>query len=163
MRTTASGAMRTAAILATLSAAATGLACNGESQHPKEAATHDARTAVALPAEAQQAVLREMRDLLAALGGVADAAARGDTAALIAAVAPAGSAAAADPELESMLPAAWIEIAERTHAGFDSLALAARRTPRGPALRDTVLVRVAHLVAQCNACHETYRVTVRPE
>ncbi|MBW7932736.1 MAG: hypothetical protein H3C62_03820 [Gemmatimonadaceae bacterium] len=139
------------------------VACNKPAAPPSDSNAHDSRTAVALPADGQQAVLLEMRHMLGALGGAASAAAREDTTALFAAIAPAGSAAAADPALEALLPTAWKEIAERTHSGFDSLAMAVRRTPRGAALRDTVLVRVAQLTAQCNACHETFRVTVKPE
>ena len=124
-------------------------------------ASIDPRTAVVLPADGQQAVLREMRQMLGALGGAMAAAATGDTAALLAAVAPAGSAAAADPALEALLPTGWKELAERTHGGFDSLAAAVRRTHGGQPLVDTVLVRLAELSGSCTACHETFRVTVR--
>ena len=129
---------------------------------PKAAQTSlDPRTPVILPAEAQQAVLREMRQLLGALAGGLAAAARGDTPALIAALAPAGSAAAADPALEELLPPGWKELAERTHSEFDSLTAAVRRTHGPQALKDTVLVRLARLSGGCTSCHETYRVTVR--
>lgn len=121
----------------------------------------DPRTAVALPAEVQQAVLSEMRQMLAAIGGALSAAAREDTAAVLAALAPAGSAAAADPAIEAMLPTEWKELAERTHFGFDSLMTAARRAATGQALKDTVMVGIARVSASCIACHETYRVTVR--
>lgn len=139
------------------------LACKGGPREPPAAAgtSIDQRTAVVLPAEDQQAVLREMRQMLEAVGGVMAAAAKGDTAALLAAVAPAGSAAAADPAIEARLPAAWKELAERTHSGFDSLAAAVRRTRGSPALRDTVLVRLAGLSGSCAACHEMFRVIVR--
>jgi|WetSurMetagenome_2_1015567.scaffolds.fasta_scaffold08440_9 cytochrome c556 len=124
-------------------------------------ASIDPRTAVVLPADGQQAVLREMRQMLGALGGAMAGATTGDTAALLAAVAPAGSAAAADPALEALLPTGWKELAERTHAGFDSLASAVRRTRGRQPLQDTVLVRLAELTESCTACHETFRVTVR--
>lgn len=140
------------------------LGCRGGPREPPAAqagASIDPRTAVALPANGQQAVLREMRQMLGAVGGAMGAAARGDTAALLAAVAPAGSAAAADPALEALLPTAWKGLAERTHGGFDSLAAAVRRTHGGRALEDTVLVRLAQLSGSCTACHETFRVTVR--
>jgi cytochrome c556 len=116
-----------------------------------------------LPAEGQQAVLREMRQMLGAIGGVLAAAARGDTAALVAAVAPAGSAAAADPALDSVLPTAWKELAQRTHLGFDSLAATVRRTHDRRALQDAVMMRVAQLIPSCTACHETYRITLIDE
>ena len=137
--------------------------CQGTQKEPPPAvvaASIDPRTVVALPAEGQQAVLREMRQMLGAVGGAMAAAAKEDTTALLRALAPAGSAAAADPALESLLPAGWKELAERTHGGFDELAAAARRTP-GPGLKDTVLVRLARLSESCAACHETFRVAVR--
>lgn len=121
----------------------------------------DPRTAVVLPFEGQQAVLREMRQMLGAMGGAMAAAVRGDTAALLAALAPAGSAAAADPAIEALLPEAWKELAERTHGGFDSLAAALRATRGPPALKDSVLVGLARLSGSCTSCHETFRVTVR--
>lgn len=148
-------------VLAALFAA---LGCKAERQEPAVAvagASIDTRTAVVLPADGQQAVLREMRQMLGAMGGAMAAAVNGDTTALLAALAPAGSAAAADPAIEALLPAAWKELAERTHGGFDSLTTAVRQTRGKPALKDTVLVRLAQISAACTACHEAFRVTVR--
>jgi cytochrome c556 len=102
-----------------------------------------------------------MRQMLGAIGGALSGAARQDTSAVLAALAPAGSAAAADPALEAMLPATWKELAERTHGGFDSLAAAVRRTRTGPALKDTVLAGVARITGSCTACHETFRMSIR--
>lgn len=124
-------------------------------------AANDARTAVALPADGQQAVLHEMRQMLGAMGGAMTAAAQGDTTALLAAIAPAGTAAAADPALEALLPQQWKELAEKTHGAFDSLAVAVRQARGTQALKDTVLVRLSRVSGSCTSCHETYRVTVR--
>src|SRR5512141_1610755 len=89
--------------------------CKGESRESAAiVASGDQRTAVPLPAEAQQAVLLEMRQMLGAMGGAMLAASKGDTAALLSALKPAGSAAAADPAIEALLPTAWKELAERT-------------------------------------------------
>ena len=129
--------------------------------HATMPATTDRRTAVPLPADGQQAVLHEMRQMLGSIGGALSAAAREDTSAVLAALTPAGSAAAADPAIEALLPATWKELAERTHGGFDSLMAAVRRTRTGAALKDTVMVGVARISASCTSCHETYRVTVR--
>jgi cytochrome c556 len=147
----------------TLAALLASIACQSRTGEPPAAgaqASIDKRTPVALPPEDQQAVLREMRLMLGAMGGAMAGAARNDTVALLAALLPAGSAAAADPALEASLPPAWRDLAERTHGGFDSLAAVVRRL-RGAALRDTVLVRLAELSASCTACHETFRVTLR--
>ena len=140
------------------------LACDSTPKGGENAvspATNDRRTPVALPADGQQAGLREMRQMLDAVGGALSAAAREDTGAVIAALAPAGSAAAADPALEASLPATWKELAERTHGGFDSLTAAVRRARTGPALKDTVLVGLARISGSCTACHEAFRVAVR--
>lgn len=139
------------------------LACNDTPKAAEHAgsSTSDPRTAVALPADAQQAVLREMRQMLSAVGGALSAAAREDTAGVIAALAPAGSAAAADPALEALLPPTWKTLAERTHGGFDSLSAAVRRARTGSALKDTVLVGVARINGSCTSCHEAFRITVR--
>lgn len=102
-----------------------------------------------------------MRQMLAAIGGALSAAARGDTDAVLAALAPAGSAAAADPAIEALLPATWKELAERTHGGFDSLTAAVRRSRTGPGLKDTVLVGIARVSGSCTACHEAFRITVQ--
>lgn len=146
-----------------LAALLASIACRprtGESPAAGAQASIDHRTPVALPPEGQQAVLREMRLMLEAMGGTMAGAVRDDTVALLAALLPAGSAAAADPALEASLPPAWRDLAERTHGGFDSLAAVVRRL-RGEPLRDTVLVRLAQLSANCTACHETFRITLR--
>jgi hypothetical protein len=98
--------------------------------------TKDSRTPVALPADGQQAVLREMRQMLGAVGGALSA-------------------------VEALLPATWKELAERTHGGFDSLTAAVRRARTGLALKDTVLVGIARISGSCTACHETFRITLR--
>ena len=142
----------------------TSLACDSSSKTAENAGppiTEDPRTPVVLPADAQQAVLREMRQMLAAIGGAMSAAAREDTGAVLAALAPAGSAAAADPAIEALLPATWKELAERTHGGFDSLTASVRRARTGSMLKDTVLVGIARVSGSCTACHETFRITVR--
>lgn len=147
-----------------LTALLASLACDSTPKAAENAApptTKDPRTPVALPAEGQQAVLREMRQMLAAIGGALSAAAREDTGAVLAALAPAGSAAAADPAIEALLPATWKELAERTHGGFDSLTTAVRGARTGPGLKDTVLAGIARVSGSCTACHETFRITVR--
>ncbi len=140
------------------------VACDSSPKHEDQAVppvTTDSRTPVPLPADAQQAVLREMRQMLGAMGGAMSAAAREDQAAVIAALVPAGSAAAADPAIEELLPPAWKELAERTHGGFDSLSVAVRAAGNGQALKDTVLTGIARISASCSSCHETFRVTIR--
>lgn len=151
--------MRRAVVLLAV-AVFSGVACRSEKPAGGDT-TADPRTPVALPADGQQAVLKEMRQMLGAIGGALSAAARGDTSAVLSALAPAGSAAAADPQLEALLPSEWKDLAEQTHGGFDSLAVAVRNAGSAIALKDTVLTGVAQISASCTSCHEQYRVTVR--
>jgi cytochrome c556 len=118
----------------------------------------DTRTALALPAEADLAVRREMRGMLAAMGNAMAGALAGDVAAVAEAARSSGTAAAVDPELEALLPPGWKELAERAHGSFDALAAAAARTTDRQALRDTVLVNLGSVTGTCTACHEQYRL-----
>ena len=133
-------------------AAALGAEC-GRAPEPLPS---DGRTAVPLSAEQRGAVLTEMRTLLASVGGVLDATSRWDTAGIRAAALRSGTTEAADPALEKLLPAVWMQMAMQTHQGFDRLAASVgdRRTSR-----EMVIARLAPLVSVCVSCHATYRVT----
>lgn len=154
---------RAVRVTVALAALLASLACEATPKAAEHASlpTTDPRTPVPLPADGQQAVLREMRQMLGAIGGALAGAAHEDTSVVLAALAPAGSAAAADPAIDALLPATWKGLAERTHGGFDSLTAAVRRARTGPALKDTVLVGIARVSGSCTACHEAFRITVR--
>jgi len=123
----------------------------------RETPTADARTSVPLTAEQRDAVLIEMRTMLGSVDGVLNGVARWDTAAIRGAALRSGTAAAADPALEKILPAPWLEMAERTHGGFDALGAAvARGVPR-----DTVLAKLATITPACMNCHAMYRLPSR--
>jgi hypothetical protein len=92
--------------------------------------------------------------MLGAMQGALDAGARGDTAALRAAVAPAGTAMAADHSLEALVPPAWMQLAMTTHRAFDALPSAAT----SPTATMSALARIT---AGCNSCHATYRLDAR--
>jgi len=121
----------------------------------REAASLDSRTPVQLTAEQRNAVLVEMRTMLASVSGVVGATARSDSAGIRSAALASGTAAAADPALEKLLPEAWLQMATRTHAGFDSLAAAAAKGC------DTVVARLAALSTNCVSCHAMYRLATR--
>ena len=131
-----------------LVAAGFGVACTGA----RDTTSLAARTAVQLTVEQRNAVLVEMRTLLASVHGVLGAVARSDSAGIRAAANASGTAAAADPALEKLLPAQWLQLATRTHQGFDSLAAVAG------AGRDTVVARLGALTTNCVSCHAIYRV-----
>lgn len=117
----------------------------------------DARTGIMVPAAARNAVLAEMRTMLASLNGVLIAQTTADTARIRLAATASGTAAAADPELEKLLPEAWLQLAMATHRQFDDLAASASR----PGGTDSVTVRLARLTGNCVACHTAYRLEVR--
>lgn len=135
-----------------MAAAAAGLAagCGG-----REAGSLDARTAVPLSAEQRNAVLTEMRTMLASVNGVLGAAVRSDSAGIRAAARASGTAAAADPPLEKLLPAAWLQLAMQTHRGFDGLA----EVSGGG--RDTVVAHLGTITTACVSCHAMYRLVER--
>lgn len=129
-------------------------ACGREGFVP---AGRDTRTAIVVPAAARTAVLAEMRTLLGSLNGILTAQVNADTAALRLAATPSGTAAAADPDLEKLLPEAWLQLAMSTHQQFDDLAASASR-PRG---LDSITVRLARVTGSCVACHAAYRLETR--
>lgn len=153
--------MRGLVVLAALSAAVACESGRAPAGNPATSPDVDPRTPVVLPADGHQAVLREMRQMLAAMGGAMAAAARADTAGVIVALAPAGSAAAADPALEALLPETWKELAERTHGGFDTLTTTVRGTTAASELKDSVLTGLARISGSCAACHEAFRLSLR--
>jgi cytochrome c556 len=62
---------------------------------------------------------------------------------------------AVDPELERLLPAEFLRLGLRTHAGFDTLARDAGRP------RDTIIAGLSRITSQCVTCHATYRIERR--
>lgn len=122
--------------------------CQPGGQQP---AGRDARTAITIPADARNAVMTEMRTMLGSVNAVLIAQATGDTAAIRRAALASGTAAAADPALERLLPEAWLSLAMSTHQQFDQLA----RTT------DSVTLRLGRLTSNCVACHGVYRLEAR--
>jgi len=144
--------LRTAGAVALLAAGLFPAACG----RAREAgAPSDGRTAIPLDAEQRLAVLTEMRTMLGSLSGVLGAVTRWDTAGIRSAAAQSGTTAAADPALEKILPEQWMQIAMRTHQGFDSLAASVGGKR---ASRDTVVAKLAAIVPECVNCHATYRL-----
>ena len=140
---------RAATLAALFSAGILAVSCG----RPAETSAGDGRTAVPLDAEQRLAVLAEMRTLLGSVDGVLRAVVQGDTAAVRAAALASGTAMAADPALETILPPQWLAIATRTHQGFDSLAASV-----GRGTGDSVVARLARITPECVSCHATYRL-----
>lgn len=119
--------------------------------------SRDTRTAIALPVDARDAVMAEMRTMLGSVNGILIGQVQGDTAAMRQAALASGAAAAADPALEQMLPEAWLKLAMSTHQAFDELAQAVARAKPG----DSITAHLARVTGNCVACHAAYRLDVR--
>lgn len=116
----------------------------------------DARQRLTLPAPRRDAVLAEMRNMLASLSGVVQGLATGDAVAAEKAARVSGMAAAVDmdPELRTLLPQAFLQLGMQTHRGFDNLA---DRIKAGATTQDA-LTSLASLTANCVVCHASYRL-----
>ena len=147
----------TARALTCLARTALGLTVASCGPKDRLSLSRDTRTAIMLPVETRDVVMAEMRTMLGSVNALLIAQATGDTAAMRRAALASGTAAAADPALEQLLPEAWLKLAMSTHLGFDELGQAVSR-PRG---RDSVTVRLARITGNCVACHAAYRLEVR--
>jgi hypothetical protein len=103
-------------------------------------------------------VLKEMRQMLTAVHGVIDAAARADQNAMEAAARVSGTAMAADvnPMLMAKLPLEFKRLGMTVYANFDHLAAVAAGAEPMTALRD-----LSSITARYIACHSVYRMFCR--
>ncbi len=120
----------------------------------------DGRTAIQLTVGERDFVLGEMRGLLAAEQGVAQALADGDRAALIQAARGAGMAGvgAVPAALMLKLPLDFKRAGMAMHAGFDDLASAAATGDGWADLRGRFAAHLGH----CVACHQAWRLQATP-
>lgn len=121
--------------------------------------TTDYRTPVQLTEAQRNAVLAEMRGLLAAAHGVLEGLTAQSPTQISEAAASAGRSAAmeGDPNLRRSLPKEFLELGVGTHQAFDALAEAAGRGLS----RDSVIARLSTITYRCVACHTTYRLVVK--
>lgn len=116
----------------------------------------DIRERLTVPPPARAKILYEMRGMLEALEGVLAGLARGDRLAAAAAARAAGVANAADvqPQMQRVLPAAFVEAGLEAHRAFDALASFLER----PGEDRAAIAELGALVGRCVACHATYRL-----
>lgn len=116
----------------------------------------DTRERLLVPPSARTKILFEMRGMLEALEGVLAALARGDRVAAAEAARHAGVAHALDarPQMQRVLPAAFVEAGLETHRAFDALAAFLER----PGDERTALAELAALTGRCVACHALWRL-----
>jgi len=114
----------------------------------------EGRLEISLPAGERAVVLKEMRDLLAAVQAIVAAATRDDPVAIAAAARPLGMQAAQHVEvaLEAKLPMDFLKRGRDLHQDFDRIADDAERR------KDTrrSLVLLGETLNKCVACHAAY-------
>jgi hypothetical protein len=122
---------------------------------PFTAQPEDARTAVPVTAAEREFVLGEMRELLAAVRDMIEAAAAHDLDRLARAARAAGMASHRPPPpgLRDKLPKEFRQLGFGVHTEFDVIAQDAVQLRD----RDLALRRIADNMARCVACHAAYR------
>jgi cytochrome c556 len=120
----------------------------------------DVRQPIALAAGQRDALLKEMRAMLAAMQGMMDGAAQLDVARIRAMAQSVGvrSIVGRDDALRDQLPEAYRQQEFEVRSAFDALADAVR----GFTARDTTLAYLSRIAQKCVACHATYRLTTKP-
>lgn len=116
----------------------------------------DNRTEIKLAPPERDAVLGEMRQVLAAVNGIITGLVQQDMAAVQKAATSAGMAMATDPALMAKLPAGFKGMGLALHNGFDSLADGAAKGEN----QAQILSRLSSLTSSCVACHQAFRLGV---
>jgi hypothetical protein len=120
----------------------------------------DGRQAIILEPSERAVVLNEMRQFLAGIQQMLDAADRGDAAAIAKIARPLGMAAAHNVPagLAAKLPLEFKTLGHGVHGDFDRIAMDAE------AMSDVRLAlrQLAGAMKKCIACHATYQIAVLP-
>ena len=133
------------------------LALPGSTSAQAQAPAKDERKAVALSEPTLVFVLTEMRNLMDALQGVAEAAGKGDWDKAAAAADKSGmKAAKATPkEVTAELPEDIRKMSRQMRLAFDAVA----ETAAGKRDAAAVSAKLAETMLLCNTCHQGYRFT----
>lgn len=120
----------------------------------------DPREAITLTAGERTRLLDGMRQYLLSIQEIVDAAAayKPDRVREAARRAGAGMLADVEPATALKLPLAFTALSLETHQKFDALAESASHQ----AARSDVLAALGAIIANCNGCHESYRVVIAP-
>ena len=120
----------------------------------------DTRQAIEVDASARARIRAEMRELLTALQGLADALAADDMRAAAKAARSAGMRAVGpiDPKFQAQLPPEFRKLGFGMRGEFDALAADADKL----ADRNRALRQFGGVLQRCVACHSTYQLRERP-
>lgn len=116
----------------------------------------DNRTEIKLAPIERDAVLGEMRQVLAAVNGIITGLVQKDMTVVQKAATSAGMAMATDPALMAKLPAGFKGMGLALHNGFDSLAEGVAKGED----QAQVLSRLSTLTSSCVACHQAFRLGI---
>lgn len=120
----------------------------------------DGRKAIILESSERAVVLNEMRQFLAGIQNILDAADRGDAAAIAKIAHPLGMAAAHNTPagLAAKLPLEFKTLGYSVHSDFDRLAMDA------DAMSDVRLSlrQLSNTMKKCVACHAAYQIAAAP-
>jgi mono/diheme cytochrome c family protein len=128
---------------------------NALAVEPHESSADTRQRLVLAPAQ-RDMMLTEMRVMLASVSGILQGVANGDLLTAEKAARASGIREAADvnPNIKAKLPQSFLELAIRTHRGFDSLA---DQIKAGSSQAD-IIRGLATLTGNCVACHAAYRL-----
>lgn len=114
----------------------------------------DARERVSVTPAERDAIRGEMRTMLHSLSGIMQGMIAGDLQMAQQAARASGTRTLLDTSLQKKLPPDFRQLSMRTHKRFEELA----DTIKTGTARDTVLKRLAAIMASCVTCHDTYRL-----
>lgn len=120
--------------------------------HAQQMGTDSRRQVSLAPAE-RDAVLAEMRTMLASVSGVLHGLSANDWDAMEKAARASGTVMAVDPHLRAKLPPQFLDLGMETHKKFDALAHLIQTRPAAAA----VVRSLADVTTNCVACHAMYR------
>ena len=132
-----------------------GFLCSSTAAPPHESSTDVRQRLVFTPIQRDQ-LLAEMRLMLGSVSGIVQGLAADDLPAAEKAARASGMVHAADtdPQIKTLLPQQFLELAMQTHRGFDKLA----GQIKAGGSRDDTLRGLATLTGNCVACHAVYRL-----
>lgn len=123
---------------------------------PPHESSADTRQRLVLAPAQRHMMLTEMRVMLESVSGIVQGLAADNLPAAEKAARTSGMVHAADtdPQIKTLLPQQFLELAMQTHRGFDTLA----DRIKASGSRDDTLRGLAKLTGNCVACHAVYRL-----
>lgn len=115
----------------------------------------DARTPIQLSVDEDEQLRAGMRDYLESIKGIIAALPRNQMAVVVSNAKRAGMSMVNDVPVSAVMnmPPGFVILSIDTHQKFDALS----RLAEEPATKNAVLAQLSQILANCTACHSTYR------